>query len=372
MTDGQLTWIVARAAGLLAYLLVTASVVLGLVLHHRWRSTTWPRFVTNELHRTVSLLALVALAGHGLALLLDPYLAPTISELLLPGTISYRPVWVAAGIVGGDLLVGLWLSQYLRARIGYRAWARLHLLTYAAWVLVLVHGLAAGSDTPTVWALVLYGGSVALVGGLAVARILDTQPEAARLFGLAAAGLFVAAVTHWAIEGPLAPDWSARAGSSPARGRTALTVSSAGGSTSVSASPVPPGFGTGFTTVFVGEIGVERIAGGRALVVQGRFGGPSAGSLELLVGSTRNPADASRLVLRLDGGAACTGIVTVLDEATIVGHCRSDDGSLVGVQLRVTGFDGERLTGRLVAGPSGQGGDGPSAGPPGSGPSAAG
>ncbi len=365
MTESQLTWIVARTAGLLAYLLTTASVVLGLVLHHRWRSATWPRFVTNELHRTVSLLALLALAGHGLALLLDPYLAPTVSEILVPLTISYRPLWVAAGIVAGYLLVGLWLSQYVRPWIGYRAWARLHLLTYAAWILALVHGLAAGSDTSTVWALLLYGGSVSLVGGLVVARILDTEPEVARLLGLAAAGLLFAVVAVWAIDGPLAPDWSARAGSSPARGRAAVATAGGSGSAAALASPAPssaPSSDLTFTASFLGAVGVQRVAGGRALVVQGRFADPTAGSLAILIGSTQSPADASQLVLRVDGQPACTGVVTTLDEATIAGRCRTGDGSSLDVRLLVSGFDGERITGTLVVGPTGSG-DGRTTGP---------
>jgi sulfoxide reductase heme-binding subunit YedZ len=363
MTESQLTWLIARAAGLLAYLLTTASVVLGLVLHHRWRSASWPRFVTNELHRTVSLLALGALAGHGLALLLDPYLAPAISELLIPLTISYRPLWVAVGIIAGYLLVGLWLSQYLRPWIGYRAWARLHLLTYAAWVLALVHGLAAGSDTSTPWALLIYGGSVSLVGGLVVARILDTEPEAARLLGLGAASLIFAVVALWAIGGPLAPDWSARAGSSPARGRTALAGSTDAGSPAALASPGPASTGLAFTTSFVGAIGVERLAGGRALVVQGRFADPAAGSLAILIGSSQGPSTASQLVLRVSGQAVCTGVVTELDEATIAGGCQSADGAAVGVRLLVTGFDGRRITGTLVVGPLGSEGNGRSSGP---------
>ena len=53
-----ITWDAARAGGFLAYILLTLAVAAGLVLRNRWQSTRWPRFVTNELHGYLSLLAL--------------------------------------------------------------------------------------------------------------------------------------------------------------------------------------------------------------------------------------------------------------------------------------------------------------------------
>ncbi|HWP63182.1 MAG TPA: ferric reductase-like transmembrane domain-containing protein [Candidatus Binatia bacterium] len=363
MIDNQLPWTMARAAGLLAYLLTTASVAFGLVLHHRWRSASWPRFVTNEVHRTVSLLALLAVAGHGLALLLDPYLAPTLSELLVPLTISYRPLWVAVGIIGAYLLLGLWLSQYLRSWLGYRAWARLHLLTYAAWVLALVHGLGAGSDTGTPWALAAYGGSVALVGGLVVARILDTEPEAVRFFGFGLVALVFTVVATWAIDGPLSPGWSARAGSTLARGQAALTATSTSGAGGPAASPGPASStAQAFRASFDGTIGVERTAGGRVLVIDGRFVGPPDGSLQILLASTRDPAAASRLVLDIPTVGTCDGRVTALGETSLVGSCQYGDGTAVGVRLSITALTERRLTASLAVGPLGTQGGGSSGG----------
>lgn len=347
----QLPWTIARATGLLGFLLTTASVAFGLVLHHRWRSASWPRFVTNEVHRTISLLALVAVAGHGLALLLDPYLAPTLAELLVPLAISYRPLWVAAGIVSADLLVGLWLSQYLRSWLGYRTWARLHLATYAAWVLALVHGLAAGSDTGTPWALAIYGGSVALVGGLVVARLLDAEPKAARLFGFGLAAAVFAVVATWAIEGPLSPGWAARAGSSPARGQAALAVRSGGGAAGPAASPSPAiSTARAFRATFEGTIGVERTGGGRVLLIEGRFTGPPDGTLQILLASSRDPAGASRLVLDAPTIGTCTGIVTDLGETSLLGRCQYSDETTVGVQLQITSLTERTMTADLEVG----------------------
>ena len=67
------TWDTARAGGLISYVLLTAAVALGLVLRNRWQSSRWPRLVTNELHGYVSLLALVFIAVHVVAVAVDPF-----------------------------------------------------------------------------------------------------------------------------------------------------------------------------------------------------------------------------------------------------------------------------------------------------------
>ncbi len=365
MLTSQLTWTLTRAVGLLAFLLATTSVVFGLILHHRWRSVSWPRFVTSEVHRFLSLLTLLAIAGHGGILLLDPYLAPTPLELVVPLTISYRPVWVAAGILSADLLVALWLSQYLQSRLGYRTWARLHLATYAAWVLALVHGLAAGSDTTTPWALALYAASVALVGGLFLARLLDAPPGSLRLAVAVAAGTIFVLVAAWAVGGPLTPDWSTRAGSAPARGE-ATVASAVTGSLPSTREPGPtgapwasPGAEESFSVPFEGEVWAEATGRRRLLVIGGRFGGPPEGTFQVALGSTRDPAEFSRLVLSFSDGRSCAGIVTDLTDAALLGRCQFVDGTLAEVRLAVASSGAGQIAGTLRLEAITPGGEGP-------------
>jgi len=66
--------VVARAGGMTAYALVTASVALGLALSMRWQRPIWPRMITNELHSFVTLLSLVFVVVHVCAIWIDPYL----------------------------------------------------------------------------------------------------------------------------------------------------------------------------------------------------------------------------------------------------------------------------------------------------------
>ena len=148
----MLTWIVARAAGFTAYGLLTCSVVLGLALGLRWRSPRWPRWATTELHRFVTLLALVFLGLHVLLLALDGYMRFGLVELLVPFANHYRPLWTGLGVVAAWLALAVWASTWLQGLIGYRAWRRLHLATFVVYAAATLHGLQAGSDGHRPWA----------------------------------------------------------------------------------------------------------------------------------------------------------------------------------------------------------------------------
>ena len=213
-TWSAITWDAARAGGFLAYILLTLAVAAGLVLRNRWQSTRWPRFVTNELHGYLSLLALVFITVHVLAVLVDPFTRFGLAEILVPLWSHYRPVWMGLGTVALYLLVAVWLSSQLRARISHRTWRTIHVLAYGVYGAATVHGLGTGSDTRTVWALSLYATSAVLVAALAGRRLLVPSARGDRPRpGLAAAGgLCLVAIVAWAGVGPLAAHWGARAG----------------------------------------------------------------------------------------------------------------------------------------------------------------
>ncbi len=169
-----LTWDIARIGGFTAYGLMLASVVIGLVLSLRWKSVRYPRFVTNELHRFVTLLALVFTVVHGIAVAVDPFIKLSLPELLVPFLSHYRPVWMAFGIVAGDLLLAIYLSERIRSRIGYDWWRRFHTLAFVVYLFVTIHGLGTGSDARTPWAIAIYVGGAIVVGSLLAWRLWPT------------------------------------------------------------------------------------------------------------------------------------------------------------------------------------------------------
>ena len=167
----HLVWDTARAAGFTTFLLLTLSVALGLVLSARWKGRGWPRFVTNELHRFATLLALVFLGIHVTAVWVDPFTHFGAAAVFVPLTTNYRPVWTALGIVGLYLVLAIWLSTLLRRVIGYPWWRRLHGLAFVLYAFAFLHGIGAGSDSHTTWGAAIYIGSISLVGVLTVWRI---------------------------------------------------------------------------------------------------------------------------------------------------------------------------------------------------------
>ena len=163
-------WYTARAGGLLAFALLTASVVLGLALAGRARLRHWPRFAVEDVHRFTSLLAGTFVGIHVLALLLDTYVPFSLAQILVPGTASYRPLQTALGVVAVELLAALALANHYRKSLPYRLWRRAHYLNFAVWALALVHGVTSGTDSGTLWAVTLYAVAAGSVAGLVVWR----------------------------------------------------------------------------------------------------------------------------------------------------------------------------------------------------------
>ena len=162
-------WILARASGLTAYALLTASVLAGLAVKSRPLGPRVRAAAVTDLHRFLSLLALGAVAVHGVALVLDTAVPVPIAALFVPGLGTYRPLATGIGVVAAELMALIYVSFSVRRHIGARNWRRLHYLTFGVFGAATVHGLATGSDR---WAFGLYAGSLAAVASLTAWRVV--------------------------------------------------------------------------------------------------------------------------------------------------------------------------------------------------------
>ena len=200
-----LTWYVARAGGMVAFVLLTCSVLLGLLLSGRARLDSWPRFALEDVHRFAGVLAGTFVAIHGGALLLDGFMPFSLADLIVPGVAPFRPAATAVGVVAAELLVALAVTNRLRGRLAHRSWRRLHYGAFAVWALALVHGVATGSDADTVWGLAIFVGAGAAVVGATVWRILKTtkQPVWALRLWPGTAALLTAELVFALALGPL-------------------------------------------------------------------------------------------------------------------------------------------------------------------------
>jgi predicted ferric reductase len=165
-------WYVSRATGLVTLLLLTTSVLLGLLTAGRFRSDRWPRFLTQGLHRNVSLLILVFLGLHVGSIVADTYTSISLTAAFIPFASSYKTVWLSLGAVALDLLLALVVTSLVRDRLGYRVWRRLHWLAYACWPVAVAHGLGIGTDRSVAWVIALTIGCVGSVGAAASWRIV--------------------------------------------------------------------------------------------------------------------------------------------------------------------------------------------------------
>ncbi|MBV8446251.1 MAG: ferric reductase-like transmembrane domain-containing protein [Candidatus Dormibacteraeota bacterium] len=207
-------WYATRGSGFTALVLLTAVVVLGIVSSVRWSAPGWPRFLSQSLHRNLSLLALLFLVIHVAASIIDPFAGLSLRDAVIPVGASYRPLWLGLGVVGLELFVAVLLTSLLRRHLRFWAWRAVHLLSYASWPVAVLHGIGTGTDTKSLWAIALVLVCVLAVLVALVWRLLEGWPSLAmlRVAGLGATAAGVVALITWSASGPLQPGWAAAAG----------------------------------------------------------------------------------------------------------------------------------------------------------------
>lgn len=143
----ELTWYIARASGIVGWLLVSASVIWGLALSTKAASRVARPNWLLDLHRFLGGAAVVFTGIHVAAILADSYTDFSLVNVLVPFTGSWHPLAVAWGVIGLYLLAAVEITSLLRRRLSKRAWRATHFLSFPLFALSTVHLLAAGTDT---------------------------------------------------------------------------------------------------------------------------------------------------------------------------------------------------------------------------------
>lgn len=172
-------WVLARASGLTAYLLLVSLVLLGLWMAHPGphggrRPRPRPR-TAIALHSSLSAFTLAFTTLHVVVLVTDPYAGVGWRGLLIPGASQYRPVGVTLGVVALWSLVLTAGTAALAGRVLGRLWWPIHRVAAVAFVLVWAHGFASGTDTPSL--AVLYVATGAVVQLVALSRYTARAPR---------------------------------------------------------------------------------------------------------------------------------------------------------------------------------------------------
>jgi len=148
-------WYLTRGSGAVSLLLLTASVVLGIVTSVGASRRALPRFVIQGLHRNISLLVTVFIALHVATSVGDSYVPLRWVDAFVPLHAKYRTLWTGLGALALDVLLAITITSMLRVHIGLRAWRLVHWTAYACWPIAFVHGLGTGSDTTKTWMIAL-------------------------------------------------------------------------------------------------------------------------------------------------------------------------------------------------------------------------
>jgi hypothetical protein len=342
----SLTWVTTRAAGYTAFALLTVSIALGLLLSSPLRSARWPRFATTELHRFVTLLTLIFIAIHVLVALVDRYIGFSLSEVLVPFTSHYHPMWMGLGILSAYLAAALWATSWLQRRIGYRWWRRLHYATFGVYVGAALHGIGIGSDTGWAWGRAIYVASFALVAGLLVVRLGagDTRTQPASRRTSAGANLPTPPVT-------------------PAAGDLAGPGAVAGPAATTAGVAKDPGLGagSGFSARMQGRLWQGSDGnGGAILQLEGALYAGFDGDFQLRIhgwmpaGSSQLRITDNRIWLRHRDGDVWSGRIGVFDGMRLRGQIarQAPDSRPLALEIDLFGFAGQAVGGALRAVPA--------------------
>ena len=212
-SNAKTLWYLTRGTGVVALLLLTVVVVLGIAGTVRWQRPGWPRFLVADLHKHLTLLSIVFIVAHVVTTVADGFAPIRLLDAVVPFASAYRPIWLGLGAVAFDLLLALLVTSLVRARIGYGSWRVIHFLAYAAWPVALVHAFGAGSDAPVGWFALLGFGCVAVVGLAVAVRVLQSDAPAGVRTVAGVATVAVALIVFvWYRGGPAQSGWAARAG----------------------------------------------------------------------------------------------------------------------------------------------------------------
>ena len=173
-------WMLGRGTGVVALLLFTTTLVLGIVSRSGRPLPGLGRFGAAELHRTAALTGVGLVAVHLTSLFFDPYAQLHLVDLVVPFAGAYRPLWLGLGTLAVDLLAVVTVVSLLRDTVGPRVFKAVHWATYALWPVALLHSLGTGTDAGSLWMDAVAGSAIAAVAAAVVWRLTPAYAERGR------------------------------------------------------------------------------------------------------------------------------------------------------------------------------------------------
>lgn len=171
----QYLWFLSRGSGIALLVLISVVFVLGVATRLGSAPRWLARFAVAELHRTLSLFAVLLLVLHVVTAILDPYVSIGWASTALPLLSHYRTLAIGLGTLAVDLGGAVLLTSLIRTRLSFRAWRAVHWLAYLAWPVAFIHSLTAGNDLHIWWVALAECASAGMVATAVIARLLTRR-----------------------------------------------------------------------------------------------------------------------------------------------------------------------------------------------------
>jgi DMSO/TMAO reductase YedYZ heme-binding membrane subunit len=139
-------WYASRATGIVALLLLTGVLVLGILVNRQGRLPGLPRFAVTSLHRNVSLIAVAFVGVHVLTAVLDSYVSIPLLSGVIPFASGYERFWLGLGAISVDLMLAIIITSLVRGRLNRILWRAVHLLAYLSWPVAFAHSIGSSRD----------------------------------------------------------------------------------------------------------------------------------------------------------------------------------------------------------------------------------
>jgi len=179
-------WYASRATGIVALLLLTAVLVLGILVNRQGRLPGLPRFAVTDIHRNLSLLAVTFIAIHVLTAVLDTYVHIPLLSAVIPFASGYERLWLGLGAISLDLMLAMIVTSLLRGRMNRVVWRAIHLLAYASWPIAFAHSIGSSKDLQQGWMLDMAIGCAIIVGAAVIWRLVHAACQVPRAGRVAA------------------------------------------------------------------------------------------------------------------------------------------------------------------------------------------
>ncbi len=179
-------WYASRATGIVALLLLTAVLVLGILVNRQGRLPGLPRFAVTGIHRNLSLLSVAFIAVHVLTAVLDTFVSIPLAAGIVPFASGYERLWLGLGAISLDLMLAMIVTSLLRGRMNRLLWRAIHLLAYLSWPIAFAHSIGSSKDLQQGWMLVMAIGCALIIAAAVIWRLAHAARQVPRAGRVAA------------------------------------------------------------------------------------------------------------------------------------------------------------------------------------------